>query len=548
MPLAPAEKGPSIVKPSDLKPKPINTSLAAAIEKLVKGSLYEYQYDYVMDTNRMQCSLWCRGAGKSFSAGWKAAIRALDKKDDFVLVSASENQAGILLNFCKNVLDEFDQLFKIAVGRSVYAKQPGKIEIELFNGSKIVSLPANPRTVAGYTANIFWDEVAKTLNDDEMWRALGQCTRSYKSVDLMSSAWGAQGLFYEIMAEGKHEEFVLRNIDIHTAIRQGLPRSIDALRAMCDDFTWEQEYLNKFQSAVSSPFHPGLLKICSELRLPEPPPIGKFADGGKLQQYYVGVDLGRTNDKTAIAWFTEFPEGYLQCVKATKIADTPLPVQEKMIEEILQMPCVGKLAIDNGGLGMQMSESLGAKFPDKLIPYGFTMQSKSSLVTNALSRMEKSTVHISPACEQDIVYDLSLIQRTYTQVGNMVFGAKRNSSGHADGAWAFLLGMEAARQAGKGCFFMDFGLDQNIIDILDQEGSLRVNDILNYQGQERTKATMLQEQNLEKAERLAIGNYMGLLTGNHLASIFTSDEIGKMSNAELDFYGLPPRGKNHGNT
>jgi len=523
-------------------PESINRSLASAIGQLVQATLYEYQYDYVLDRAPFQSSLWCRGAGKSFSAGWKAATRALEERDDFVLVSASENQAAILLRFCQSALDDIDKLCKAAIGRSVYLKDPGKIMIELFNGSRIISLPANPRTVAGYTANIVWDEVAKTMNDEEMWRALAQCTRSQKTIDLLSSAWGAQGLFYKIMAEGEFQHFKRRNIDIYTAIKQGLPRDINILRATCDDFTWQQEFENKFQGLASTPFNADLLKLCSDLTFADPPKMGAHKKDGSLQEYFVGVDLGRTNDKTAIVYMTEHPTGILQAVEARKIENTPLHVQETMVEQILSQPYVSRLAIDQGGLGRQMAESLGAKFPEKLIPFTFSMQSKNSIVSGALSRMEKSMVRITKECEQDVLYDLSLIQRTYNQQGNMIFGAKRNVSGHADGAWAFLLAIEAAREAGHGNFYMDFGLDQSIVDMMDKEGSFRVDEIIQSEVRRQAQATRDTPEDIDRRNRQTIRQYMGVLTNNPSLGIFSEEEIAQMDDAERDFYGLPRRG------
>jgi len=490
----------------------------------------------------MQCSLWCRGAGKSFSAGWKAAVRALDKPgEDFLLVSASDDQAKLLLRFCKSALNDIDRLCS-AVGRTIYAKQPGIEAIELFNGSTIRARPSNARTLAGPTANIVWDEVAKTLNDEDVWQGINQIRRGYKSADLLSSAWGAQGLFYKIMEEGEFPEFRRRNIDIYTAIKQGLPRDIDALRAGCDEFTWQQEYENKFQGLASTPFNADLLKICSNLNFPAPPPMGAHKKDGSLQEYFVGVDLGRTNDKTAIVYMTEHPTGILQVVEAKKIENTPLHIQESMIEQILNLPYVTKLAIDAGGLGRQMSDSLGMKFPEKLIPFTFSMQSKNSIVSGALSRMEKSMVRITKECEQDVLYDLSLIQRTYNQQGNMIFGAKRNVSGHADGAWAFLLAVEASREAGHGNFYMDFGLDQSIVDMMDKEGSFRVNDIMEHNRRQQAQVIRESQADIDRRNSQTIRQYMGVLTNNPSLGIFNEDEIAQMDDAERDFYGLPRRG------
>jgi phage FluMu gp28-like protein len=286
-----------------------------------------------------------------------------------------------------------------------------------------------------------------------------------------------------------------------------------------------------------------LLKRCSGLTFLEPPQPGGVAPDGSLQQYFVGVDLGRTNDKTAIVWMTEYPKGQFQAVRAMKIEDTPLPMQEKMIEEILNLPQVNRLAIDRGGLGMQMAESLGAKFPEKLIPFDFTMQSKNNLVQNALSKMERDLVRITPGCATEIIYDLSLIQRTFTSFGNMIYGAKRTASGHADGAWAFLLAMEAMREGGSGYMMMDFGLDQKIIDMINQEGSLRIRDIGSYNAAVSRLAET--ERDVEQRERQIMMQYCSRLTGNGNVGIFTDEEIGQMTDNERDFYGMAPRG-NHG--
>ena len=535
-----------------------------AIYRLIQGSLYPYQWNYIQDFSRLKASLWARGTGKSYTAGWECAILALEKKDDFLLTAGAENQAKELLRHTLRALEPIDKLTSVVTGESIFYKRPTAEQILLVNGSRIMVRPNNALTMAGYTANVFWDETAKTLNDEEMWRAAFPVLRATRSMRLMSSAWGARGLFWEIMTRQKFKSFSLHNTNIVQAIEQGLPADIDIIKMGTDEWMFDQEYMNLFIASTSSPFHQTLLEMCAKLVIEPAPRRGATGDDGSLQQFFVGVDLGRSNDKTAIVWATEYPAGFVQVVAAEKIGDMPLPQQEAYLERILRLPYVAALACDATGLGTQMADSLGMKFPGKFIPFNFNLQSKNQIVTNALFKMEKGLLKIDmgfgdgrqdvplpddphdgapntrdpnrrgAGVSSDILNDLTMIQRTYSNSGNVLYGAQRNTNGHADGAWAFLLAVHALGESTSGSMMVDFGFDDYIVQTLKEEGSFDVSKIV-------ASAAARERAAREREEKEMFNAGIARLTGNGVVGMFTEEELSRMSDIERDFYGYPPR-------
>jgi len=538
----------------------LDQQLSTAIYNLVQGSLYPFQWEYIQNFARMKSSLWARGSGKSYTAGWECGIMALNKKDDFILTAGAENQAKELLKMVAGALRPIDRMKVAVTGESIFHKPPTAEQILLFNGSRIIVRPNNARTMASYSANVFWDETAKTLNDEEMWAAVFPILRHVRSMRLFSSAWGARGLFWEIMTRQRFKTFALHSTNIVEAVAQGLPADVDIIRMNTDPWMFDQEYMNSFKAATTNPFNYTLLEKCAKLQIEKAPVRGRAGSDGSLQQFFVGVDLGRTNDKTAIVWATEYPAGHVQVVAAEKISDMPLPQQEAYLERILRLPYVQSLACDATGLGTQMAESLGTKYPGKFIPFVFSMQSKNVIVTNALNKMEKGLVKIETGfgdgyldvdpeetapiytkdpekcglgVSGDILNDLSLIQRTYSPSGNILYGATRNTGGHADGAWAYLLALHALAESTSGCMQIDFGYDENIVDAINDKGSFDIAAIIN--------STEKQQNILRDRELNSFKEQIADLTGNSSVGMFSEDEIAKMPDMERDYYGLPPR-------
>jgi len=177
---------------------------------------------------------WCRQSGKTTSAAIKAAHAARypdaffahfppaykAKPFQALIISATQRQAGILQ---KQVLS---QLQKLETGVWRPTRTPrGKVSgvadgdigtseaklvrqsvlsLELGNGSEVVSVPASPDTVRGYSPNlIIMDEASRIRRDT--WDAINPMGAAKPmQLILLSTPAGRRGFFYE---EWFREEF-----------------------------------------------------------------------------------------------------------------------------------------------------------------------------------------------------------------------------------------------------------------------------------------------------------------------------------------------------
>ena len=150
----------------------------------------------------------CRQSGKTEIAAVKAAHTARFKKRSLtVIVSATLNQAGILKRRVKMALgiannawqkiseyavkeyNEFEKEYKLV--------RRNALSIELANNSRVVSIPASPDSVRGYSPDlIIMDEAA--FIDENVYDAI-RPMRAVKSVQLivMSTPNAKFGFFYE---------------------------------------------------------------------------------------------------------------------------------------------------------------------------------------------------------------------------------------------------------------------------------------------------------------------------------------------------------------
>jgi hypothetical protein len=132
----------------------------------------------------------CRGAGKSRATSAKAVHHAIfTPRSLTLLVSRSQRQALELFRYCK-------QAFR-ALGWPVPYVKETETQIELENGSRIVSLPgkeANIRSFQGVTLLIL-DEAARI--PDDLFASVSPMTAiAHGQQILLSTPFGKRGFFY----------------------------------------------------------------------------------------------------------------------------------------------------------------------------------------------------------------------------------------------------------------------------------------------------------------------------------------------------------------
>ncbi|MDP2167470.1 MAG: terminase family protein, partial [Thermodesulfovibrionales bacterium] len=199
--------------------------------------LLPYQQRWVNDKSTLKIWLASRQIGKSFAVAVEAVNEALTSRCDNLILSSSERQSKEVMQKVYSHLRYLNEMSD----EVVEAESETKEEVVLPNGSRIISLPANPDTVRGFSGNVFLDEFAFHKDAREIWRAMYPAvTRGYK-VRITSTPNGKSNMFYDLWAH--NGRFSKHMTDIYAAVNEGLAVDIDELRAgIGDPDSWAQEF------------------------------------------------------------------------------------------------------------------------------------------------------------------------------------------------------------------------------------------------------------------------------------------------------------------
>jgi hypothetical protein len=206
-----------------------------------------------------------RQTGKSALASWLALEVALFQPPSLILIcSASQRQSAELE---KSTQLGLRQMTDVPAPTSQTA-----LTLELANGSRVVSLPANEASVRGYSGCrlLLLDECSRIPDP-----VIGALTPSVATVPdarivCLSTPNGPRGYFYRAYVEAKDQpdhEWSRFELKSHECPRIS-ERFLASERLALGPAMYQQEYENDWGSMESSPFTAELLKHC--LRVMDP--------------------------------------------------------------------------------------------------------------------------------------------------------------------------------------------------------------------------------------------------------------------------------------
>lgn len=169
---------------------------------------------------------------------------------------------------------------------------------------------------------------------------------------------------------------------------------------------------------------------------------------GKWPELYVGIDVGRSRDRSVI-WVDEKVGDVLWGRVCKVMENVPFAEQFRVASSFVGMTGVVKARIDKG-FNPQLAEDLERKFGSKVegVSLGSARQAELfNLVENAA---EKRTMRIPIDDENDIINDFMLVSAPDLSGGTLKIKTERDDDlGHADRFWAKALAASAARD-GEG--------------------------------------------------------------------------------------------------
>ena len=416
------------------EPKPpaiIKRQIAADIAKAVFGpefGLYSYQIEFIRDNSRYRIILKARQIGFSFILALDALLGALAGRNQLI-VSASQEQSDILIEYI------IQHAAKLGITLDATAKS------EITIGSCVIrALPANQRTIQGFNGDVYLDEFGWQQRDRLIWRAvLPSITAVGGRVTICSTPFIPGNLFWEIATNHKERwsHFQRTTITLENALEQGmnLPGGIEELRQNFDSESWAMMYECKWAEDGSALLTWELLESIAKAetqRLSWDKPI------------YVGVDVGRVNDKTAIVacgrtGFNSSGQPTYQLLFRNEYQRKPFDEQEALIHQLYSQYQVRRLQIDSTGIGRNLAENICNAHPAVSSAHHFTQGSKERMALNLLKLCEEKRLAIPK--DPELFAQLHAVKRSVS--GNSIkYDAARDQHGHADTFWALALALD----------------------------------------------------------------------------------------------------------
>lgn len=405
--------------------------LAGGAESPRRTILLPYQQRWVNDKSTLKIWLASRQIGKSFALAMEAVTEALERKCNNLILSSSERQSSEVMRKVYMHLRYFD----VRSAGVLRAGRDTREEVELPNGSRIISLPSNPDTVRGFSGNVFLDEFAFHTDTSGIWRAMyPTVTRGFR-VRISSTPNGKQNMFYRLWA--KDTRFSRHRVDIHDAKRDGLDVDVEKLReGIADPEAWAQEFECAFLDETTAYFTYEMISACED-----PGATAEMTTALKPGgEFYLGVDVGRKHDLT-VFWLIEKVGDVFWTRMVREMRGVPFSLQRDSLYSLLEDSAVRRTCIDASGIGAQLAEEAGERFGARVEAVNFTNQVKEDLAVTARRHFEDRTLRIPR--DRKLREDLHSIKKTLTPSGNVRFGADRREGSHADRFWALALSLHA---------------------------------------------------------------------------------------------------------
>lgn len=399
-------------------------------------TILPYQQRWIDDPSQFVIANKARQLGYTWGTMFALVMDCIQRKTKWYYFTVNEERAKEAIDY--GVIHA-EAMESAASSQSIDTIFDGvkykKLSIVFPNGSQIIGLPSNYRTVRGASGNIVFDEFAHHLDAGKVWTAASPVvTRGYK-IRVLSTPNGKQGKFYEIWDGGKG--WSRHETNIYQAVEQGLSVNIDLLRDMVgsdDDF--EQEYNCQFldeahswlpYSLIETAYHgDATLYLDSSIR-----PVGPM---------WLGVDVARKRDLTVL-WLNEQIADVHWTRSVLTLCKTKFSTQRQAISDL--MPMVRRCCIDANGVGAQLAEECTEAWTEQLVE-GVSMngQVPGMIATKVKKQFEDRKIRIPD--DSEIRRDLHQVRRVHTEAGNVRFEAPRTKDGHADRFWALGLALHAA--------------------------------------------------------------------------------------------------------
>jgi hypothetical protein len=208
-------------------------------------SLDPWQVD-VMRSTDPQLILNChRQSGKSTTVALKALHTALYQRRALILLLSPS------LRQSKELFRKVTDIYR-ALDRPLPPITDNRLELELANGSRIVSLPSTEQTIRGFSGPrlVIVDEASRAPSA-LIVSVMPMLAVSHGSLALLSTPYGRRGFFYEAWTGKGNWKRVKRTVDQCPRVD---PAWLAEQRLLMTDSEFKQEYMCEFGEIAGAYF------------------------------------------------------------------------------------------------------------------------------------------------------------------------------------------------------------------------------------------------------------------------------------------------------
>jgi len=433
---------------------------------------YAYQRRMAANQARYAMYKWSRQIGKSLGCAIAVNLDILEaeasgKRTLWTLISRSLAQARELARKVRDVGRAVMAGRKILRGitESESRDDLGETQLELTypGGSRVIVVSGNPDAAAGYTGNVWWDEVGLTKRARELFgTAFPVASRgAYRFIMTSTPRAGFWKQRWD-KAQAPSSAWSTDCVTIHEAIAQGCPMDGAALRlALGDDLRWRQDYLceDVDDDICWLPWELIVNVTDARCTIGAAGPVAAMGPGAAKRDAaaaaeettatYAGWDVARWHD-LSVLYLLERVGGLLLTRGVVVMQRMPFEQQIAMVSAVVgAAPKFARLCIDATGMGEMVAEQAQRRI-GRVEGVKITGPVKEVLAGDLRRMLEDRTVRLPD--DDALRADLHSVHRTTTAAGNPRFEGEAEGS-HADRFWALTLAVHAALTRKQGAIW-----------------------------------------------------------------------------------------------
>lgn len=394
--------------------------------------LLPYQKQVFKDKSNFIICLMSRQCGKSFTIAARAVYKSITTPNNLtIIVSVNQRSADELLRkvkqwalACKTFSDLVD-----------YSENASSVTFN--NGSRVISLPASPASLRGWSGDVILDEFAIIENDEEIFQAVlpvitSKMTGKQKTLTICSTPTSLDTQFSKIW-HTDDSQWSKHRYNIYECVEQGLQADPELLKEIVnDDLVFETEYLCKFASGSGTAFPTEWL---NDIAYDELPPGGK---------YYLGFDVARRNDFSAlVVCYSKDKDLYV--VDIIKLKDTQYSEQLKIVEQLNNRYKFFAGYTDDVGIGNMIAEEIQKNVNAKIKGYSWNGNNKAILHDNLRTIIQNRNFYVNSELVDLVKNDFAKVRRYISSTGKISYSAPHSKDGHSDVTSGIVLALESIR-------------------------------------------------------------------------------------------------------